>query len=147
MVRRIICALSSVALLSGCGSAEGDAVPPASMSPVTPPPGEVLLRIDAKQALDIERYDDWNRRWDFLCTTPCERVVPAVSAYRVHMEPAPGPWFTISSKGDAWMIVQVDPRGRAGTTDSPHLRQAHREAAAEVAQVFLRLASDVLTGR
>jgi|HubBroStandDraft_4_1064222.scaffolds.fasta_scaffold28150_3 hypothetical protein len=140
MVPRSVSGLLCVAFTAACGSAAKDAVPPATMSPVTPAAGDLLLRFDAKRALNVERFDDWNRRWDFLCTTPCERVVPAVSAYRVRFDAAPpSQSFTINSAMDPWMVVEVDPRGLAGIEDSPALRKAHREMAEEIALAPLKL--------
>ncbi len=137
---RIAGAVAGVAFASACGATTGRTIVSTSVVPYASasPSGELLLRVSSDRAVDLERYDAWDEHWKPVCTTPCEEAVPADGIYRVLVGSSPSRSFRISSQGDSWMVLQIDPEGSVWTRDSPTLRQrqgAQKQAEASALRV------------
>jgi hypothetical protein len=113
-----------LAFTQGCAGEQRHSVLYASWSagPYAPMAGHTLLRVDADPDVDVERWSDWDGRWELVCTAPCTESVPAQSTYRLVT-----PWtssrpFTLPHEAYSWMFLEFGADGNIWTIDSPSLR-------------------------
>jgi hypothetical protein len=134
MPHRALAALTFTGLLAstqGCAGEPRHSVLFASWSagPYAPMAGHTLLRVDADPGVDVERWSDWDGRWELVCTTPCTESVLAQSTYRLVT-----PWtssrpFTLPQEAHGWMFLELGADGNVWTLDSPSLREVRAKRA------------------
>ena len=116
----------------GCGGSTRQSVLFASWSagPYAPQPDHTLLRLDADDKVDVERWSEGEGRWELVCRTPCEESVPARSTYRLVSGATSSRPFGLPQLAWSWMYLRFDADGSVWMVDSPDLRARHARAGA-----------------
>jgi hypothetical protein len=97
------------------------------------------VRFGAETGSDLERWSDWDSRWELICSAPCEQQVSGRGAFRIVTASTTSQPFALPAKARDWMAVRVDGDGNVSMIDSPELRAQRARAGAGAAGPLMML--------